>query len=77
MAQGENFVSWPKTRDELRDEGYGFKSHTTCRSMSCQKKIEMWLTPAGKIMPLSSIEDKLQPHFADCVDAAKFRRAQR
>lgn len=77
-------MKWPATRDELRNGGYGFVSSTLCRSMACRKAVEMWRTPSGKTMPLSRIEkaanfgdDKLQPHFADCVDAAKFRKVQR
>lgn len=70
--------AWPKTRDELRDAGYGFKAKTVCRSMVCRKNIEMWQTPNGKMMPLSAVDEThLQPHFADCPDAKKFRREQR
>jgi hypothetical protein len=46
--------------------------------MDCRKQIEMWRTPAGKMMPMSPTDaEHLQPHFADCVDAAKFRKVQR
>jgi hypothetical protein len=71
-------MKWPATRDELRNDGYGFERYTACRSMNCRKNIEMWRTPTGKLMPMSPTDaEHLQPHFADCVDAAKFRKTQR
>jgi hypothetical protein len=63
-----------KSTEQLYDAGYRLVRIGTCRSPNCGRKIEFWQTPKGKLIPLDS--GTFEPHWASCVDAAKFRRAK-
>jgi hypothetical protein len=81
-------MSFPTTLDELRHEGYLYKSTIRCRG--CQAVIEFWVTPESqqlgfdgqvstrprKLIPLDiDGQGKVVPHWSTCPKAAEFRSA--
>ena len=62
-------MKFPATEQELADHGYIYKDTGHCRS--CGEEIAWYETPMGKLMPLN--EGTLEPHFATCPDANKWR----
>ena len=46
-------MPFPQTFKELRDAGYRFDEHGTCRGEDCGAEIEWWITPKGKKMPFN------------------------
>jgi len=67
-------MPFPKTVDELLTQGYQFQSLRRCRGKDCGRSIEMWTTPAGKVMPLDP--ETYQPHWATCPNAQDFKRSK-
>ncbi len=74
-------MKFPATSDELKNAGYEYDNDSTCRG--CQAPIEWWITPSGKKMPMSvkktatiqhATADIREPHFANCPNAADFRK---
>jgi hypothetical protein len=74
-------MKFPATSDELKAAGYEYDNDANCRG--CGAKIEWWITPKGKKMPMSvtstatiqhATGDVRQPHFSDCPNVADFRK---
>jgi hypothetical protein len=65
-------TEWPLTGEQVRDAGYKSKDRGECRA--CKKPIVWTETPHGKMIPLSKIGARWQPHFVDCPNAADFRK---
>jgi hypothetical protein len=63
-------MPFPKTELELEAAGYTFENTGHCRDCGCE--LAWYLTPAGKHMPLE--EGTLEPHWAKCPNADRFRR---
>lgn len=75
----------PTTSEGLKQLGWVFKNEGTCR---CGAPIEWWITPSGRNCPMKVHEIHQDPknlcspviryerisHFADCPEAASFRR---
>ena len=75
-------MKFPATSDELRKAGYIFDGEAICRGRTCRERIEFWITPAGKKMPMSvkkagnvlfNSGEVREPHFASCPDVSDFR----
>jgi len=71
----------PNTSNDLVAMGYSFDNEATCRG--CGQKIEWWITPAGKKMPMTVISrrtihsdpgDLREPHWGHCPNADQFRK---
>jgi hypothetical protein len=76
----------PTKREDLIAMGYVFDNEATCRG--CREKIEWWITPKGKKMPMTVAEVKDEskpfpqpvlrydrvPHWGVCPNAEDFRR---
>lgn len=76
-------MKFPAESQELRAGGYEYSGDATCRG--CGEPIEFWITPNGKKMPLSRVKvgeqlrqnvEKLEPHFASCPEADRFRKTR-
>ncbi|MCI0659025.1 MAG: hypothetical protein L0170_18380 [Acidobacteria bacterium] len=66
----------PNNDAQLREEGYSYNFTSLCRAESCKAKLEFWHTPKGKNLPFDRKSDgTLEPHFASCPEAQKFRKA--
>jgi hypothetical protein len=74
-------MNFPATSAALQAAGWEYTNDGVCRG--CQAKIEWWISPRGKKMPMSVIStatiqhatgDVRQPHFADCPEADQFRK---
>jgi len=65
-------MPFPKTKDDLFAQGYKFGRATSCRA--CRAKIEFWMTPRGKYIPLNA--GTLESHWSTCPKAAEFRRGE-
>jgi len=69
----ENLMPFPETLDKLRAAGYRFNLDAHCRG--CGARIEWWITPAGKHMPMDVTDSgKVQSHFATCPKVEQFRK---
>ena len=78
---------FPTTIDELRQQGYLYKSTIRCRG--CQAVIEFWFVPperqqsligntlvTRKLIPLDiDGQGNVTSHFATCPKASRFRTA--
>lgn len=75
----------PTKKEDLQSAGYMFDNEARCRG--CRQAIEWWITPKGAKMPMSVIEVRegnsnlfpiteiqRRPHWANCPNAAEFRR---
>ena len=72
----------PDNSNELKRAGYEYSNDATCRG--CGARIEWWITPNDKKMPLSTKvvgtlaegnrREVLEPHWAVCPNADDFRR---
>lgn len=68
-------MPFPATRRELKEAGYDFIAHKTCK---CSEAMELWHTPADKMMPMNPMPSEDSPavsHWATCRMAIQFRRA--
>lgn len=67
-------MAFPKTLEELKQQGYTFQEHKSCKGETCGALIEFWKTPRGKFMPFD-VDDKgnVSPHWPNCPDAGSFR----
>jgi len=74
-------MKFPAKSDELKAAGYEYDNDSKCRG--CGARIEWWITPKGKKMPMTvtptstvqqSKADVRQPHWADCPNAGDFRK---
>lgn len=69
-------IKWPATIDEVEAAGYGYTG--TAKECSCGKKMAWFITPAGKWMPISQLDDlRLVPHRAVCANVKQFRAAEK
>lgn len=67
-------MAFPKTIDELTAHGYRFTNEATCRGRQCGQRIEWWLTPNGKKLPLDVDESgNVTAHWGTCPSAKEFR----
>jgi hypothetical protein len=68
----------PTDRKGLESDGYRFINAGTCRG--CSAPMEWWKTPHGYSAPfvvrLVDGVEKVLPHWADCPEAKKFRKAK-
>ena len=60
---------FPATEQALKSEGYQFAGTGSCRG--CGARLEWWVTPSGKRIPLEPVTFKA--HFASCPKAKEFR----
>jgi hypothetical protein len=70
-------MPFPKTMGAMKDAGYQFIEHATCRGSHCRRMIEWWLSPKGKRMPfdlMPNASDQVTAHFATCPDVQSFRK---
>lgn len=68
-------MAFPPTFQALKDAGYRFDNHATCRR--CRAEIEWWFTPTGGKMPFDLMPNADSPavaHFVTCPNADDFRR---
>ena len=66
-------MGWPYHNDtELNRAGYKFDRMGICRGKDCSKKIEWWLTPKDKWMPLDP--GTMEPHWTTCPNQKDFRK---
>jgi len=74
-------VKFPATSDELKAAGYEYSNDANCRG--CGEKIEWWITPADKKMPMTvrstatiqhATGDVREPHWSTCPNASYFRK---
>ncbi len=64
-------MSFPRTDTDLVARGYTFEAKTKCRG--CNARIEFWLTPKGKHIPLNP--GTMEPHWSSCPRARDFRKS--
>ena len=70
---------FPKTRSDLISAGYALSVRGVGVCGGCHKKIEWWITPAGKRMPMDLMPDDTSAaisHFTVCPYAKNFRKRQ-
>lgn len=68
-------MPFPKTCDELRQQGYKFSNHSTCKG--CGDEIEWWETPTGKRIPMNPMDTgswEAKAHWSTCSEADSFRK---
>jgi len=66
----------PNTRKGLIEAGYMWIDAGQCRG--CLKRIEWWLTPKSRKIPMTvNPDDTLTCHFGVCPDRLQFRSANR
>jgi len=68
-------MAFPKTKGEMITQGYK-PAGTTALCRGCQARIEFWLTPQGKNIPMDPMpadDSTATSHFATCPQAGKFR----
>ncbi len=63
-------MSFPSTEAGLKAEGYQFAGTSLCKG--CHARIEWWITPTGKRMPLNPVT--FIAHHATCPNAKDFRK---
>lgn len=72
-------MAFPKTFAELKQSGYRFSNHSTCRG--CHRDVEWWTTPRDRKMPFDPMEPKddspAVPHHATCPNVEQFRGGAR
>jgi len=70
----------PETTNALREAGWEYSGEATCRG--CGERIEWWITPSGKNMPVSvkdvgtiktGRKEIRMSHFSDCPSVNQFR----
>lgn len=65
-------MAFPETTSELVAAGYVFDNDANCRG--CGVRVEWWITPRGKKMPMDVNENgDCEPHWASCPNAKDFR----
>lgn len=69
-------MSFPKTREEMIEQGYQKLSEKKCEAKECGAAIEMWRTPNRAAMPMNATGDFVT-HFATCPARKKFMRSSR
>lgn len=70
-------MPFPSTRAALEADGYKFVGHSYCTHPLCKRTLISWFeTPNGKRMPMTAKAgtDELEPHWASCPGAARFRK---
>lgn len=68
-------MAFPKTIDELVKAGYKHENVASCRGRTCTARIEWWITPSGKKLPLDvDAKGNVEPHWAHCPDSKDFRK---
>lgn len=68
-------MAFPKTADEMKDQGYRFDNDANCRG--CGDEIEWWFTPGGKKIPMNPMPrgtSEAVAHWATCTEQSSFRR---
>jgi len=65
-------MPFPTTTKELVEAGYRFDNDANCRG--CGERIEWWITPRDKKMPMEVDADgNCESHWANCPAAKDFR----
>jgi hypothetical protein len=67
-------MSFPRTLDEMKSNGYRFDNDAVCRG--CGDDIEWWITPNGKKIPMNPMPrgiSEATAHWATCTEQASFR----
>lgn len=64
-------MAFPKTEQELHDQGYEKLNESVCRDDRCVAPLTWWLTPKGKRIPMN--RGTAETHFATCIAADSFR----
>lgn len=66
-------MPFPATIEEMKAAGYKFDNDSHCRG--CGEKIEWWITPRNKKMPMDVDADgNCESHWATCSAAKDFRK---
>lgn len=71
-------AEFPSTFDELVTGGYVYSGQNACRG--CGKRIEWWMTPNKRPIPLDimvDLEGPVIPHHATCSYVEKFRKPKK
>jgi hypothetical protein len=68
-------MAFPKTIDEMLEQGYQFMGRKTCGAAGCRAELAMYRTPKDKIMPMNAT-GRFVPHFTTCPAKAAFRKAK-
>lgn len=69
-------MPFPLTLDQLKAAGYKFDNDANCRG--CGERIEWWLSPRGKKIPMDVDKDgNCEAHFANCPASDSFRNGSR
>ena len=65
-------MPFPETTGELVQAGYKFDGEGRCRA--CGERIEWWITPREKKMPMEvDPHGNCEAHWANCPNAKEFR----
>jgi len=67
-------MSFPATKAAMIEAGYEWITDKTC---PCGSAMELWKTPANKVMPMDPMPAEDAPavsHWATCAKAQQFRR---
>lgn len=68
-------MPFPATREAMEAEGYLRGCYSRCRG--CNRPMEFWRTPAGKMIPMDPMDQpdsEAVSHFATCPNATQFRK---
>jgi hypothetical protein len=66
-------MPFPETTTELVASGYKFDNDANCRG--CGERIEWWVTPNGKKLPMDVDADgNAEAHWSNCPNAKDFRK---
>jgi hypothetical protein len=68
-------MAFPKTFDALVKAGYMYSGQNVCKG--CGTRIEWWVTPNKRPIPLDLIIDRdsqVTPHHATCSHVEQFRK---
>ena len=67
-------MPFPATKEAMMRAGYTYSVNKVC---PCGAAMELWETPAGKLMPMNPMPEEESPavsHWATCEKATQFRR---
>lgn len=66
-------MAFPKTREEMKEQGYQFIGSKKCDAKKCAADLEMYRTPNGAAIPMNATGDFIA-HFATCPARLRFMR---
>lgn len=67
-------MAFPRSREEMRAQGWTFAGARDCIAQSCKAKIEMWRNPETQaFVPMESVGPFVS-HFGNCPERDKFKK---